>query len=53
LRRKSAHWHVSGMAGVCARMSMSGKRSSMWSDMKSRGMSGKWNAMWHSSPFPK
>ena len=32
---------------------MIGKRSSIWMAMKSRGMSGKWNAMWHSSPPPK
>ncbi len=30
-----------------------GKRSSMRSDMKRRGITGKWNAMWHSSPLPK
>ena len=32
---------------------MIGKRSSIWIAMNSRGMSGKWNAMWHSSPSPK
>ena len=32
---------------------MIGKRSSMWIAMNSRGMSGKWKAMWHSSPSPK
>ena len=32
---------------------MIGKRSSMWIAMNSRGISGKWNAMWHSSPAPK
>ena len=41
------------MAGVCARMSTIGKRSSMRIDMNRRGMSGKWNAMWVSSPWPK
>ncbi len=29
---------------------MIGKRSSMRSAMNIRGISGKWNAMWHSSP---
>ena len=32
---------------------MIGKRSSIWIAMKSRGISGKWKAMWHSSPSPK
>ncbi len=27
-----------------------GKRSSIWMDMNSRGMTGKWKHMWHSSP---
>ena len=31
----------------------SGKRSSMCIAMNSRGITGKWNAMWHSSPSPK
>ena len=32
---------------------MIGNRFSIRTAMNSRGMSGKWNAMWHSSPFPK
>ena len=32
---------------------MIGKRSSIWIAMNRRGISGKWNAMWHSSPSPK
>ena len=32
---------------------MIGKRSSIWIAMNSRGISGKWKAMWHSSPSPK
>ena len=32
---------------------MIGKRSSIRIAMNSRGISGKWNAMWHSSPSPK
>ena len=38
------------MAGVCAQMSVSGKRSSIRTAMNIRGISGKWNAMWHSLP---
>ena len=34
-------------------MSVMGKRSSRASAMYMRGISGKWNAMWHSSPLPK
>jgi hypothetical protein len=34
-------------------MSMIGKRSSIRTAMNIRGMTGKWNAMWHSSPSPK
>ena len=34
-------------------MSTIGVRSSLRSAMYMRGMSGKWNAMWHSSPSPK
>ena len=41
---------VAGMSGVCSRMSMIGKRSSIRSAMNRRGISGKWKAMWHSSP---
>ena len=32
---------------------MIGKRSSIWIAMKSRGIRGKWKAMWHSSASPK
>jgi len=32
---------VAGMGGVCAKISTMGKRSSVWSAMKRRGMSGK------------
>ena len=34
-------------------MSMIGKRSSIWSDMNIRGMSGKWKFMCDSLPLPK
>ena len=34
-------------------MSVIGKRSSRAIAMYMRGISGKWNAMWHSSPSPK
>jgi hypothetical protein len=30
-----------------------GKRSSMRMAMNRRGISGKWKAIWHSSPWPK
>ena len=53
LRRKIAHWHAAGMSGVCRKMSVMGKRSSWASAMYMRGISGKWNAIWHSSPSPK
>ena len=32
---------------------MSGNRSSIRFAMNIRGINGKWNAMWHRSPFPK
>ncbi len=48
LRRNIAHCAMSGMGGVWSRMSRIGKRSSIRIDMNSRGMTGKWNAMWHS-----
>jgi hypothetical protein len=41
------------MAGVWVRMSTIGNRSSIRSAMNIRGMTGKWKAMWHSSPAPK
>ena len=41
------------MSGVWARISTIGVRTSLRSAMKMRGMSGKWNAMWNSSPSPK
>ncbi|CAB4946739.1 unannotated protein [freshwater metagenome] len=47
------HWQFSGMSGVCSRISYIGVASSRRSDMNIRGMTGKWNAMWHSSPSPK
>ena len=34
-------------------MSTTGKRSSIFVAMNIRGISGKWNAMWHSSLSPK
>ena len=39
--------------GVCSRMSTIGVRCSSRSDMNSRGITGKWKFMWHSSPSPK
>jgi hypothetical protein len=45
LRRKIAHWQDSSIGGVCAQMSVSGKRSSIRTAMNIRGMIGKWNAM--------
>ena len=53
LRRKIAHWQLSGISGVCRMMSVIGFRSSWAIAMYMRGISGKWNAMWHSSPSPK
>ncbi|MCY1530191.1 hypothetical protein D9M68_653690 [compost metagenome] len=53
LRRKMAHWQPSGMSGVWAMISTMGCRSSCAMAMYMRGMSGKWYAMWHSSPSPK
>ena len=44
------HWQLSGMAGVCARISVIGYRDSRRTAMNSRGISGKWKAIWHSSP---
>ena len=41
------------MSGVCRRISTIGCRSSWRTAMNIRGMSGKWKAMWHSSPSPK
>jgi hypothetical protein len=41
------------MFGVRSMMSMSGLRSSSRSAMNMRGMIGKWNDMWNSSPSPK
>ena len=41
---------VSSIGGVCAQMSVIGKRSSIRTAMNIRGISGKWNAMWHSLP---
>ena len=38
------------MAGVCAMISEIGYRDSRRTAMKMRGITGKWNAMWHSSP---
>ena len=43
----------SGISGVWRMMSVIGWRSSCASAMYMRGISGKWNAMWHSSPSPK
>ena len=53
LRRNSPHWQESGISGVCSRISTIGVASSRRSAMKSRGITGKWKAMWHSSPSPK
>ncbi len=39
-----------GISGVCARISEIGNRDSRRTAMKIRGINGKWNAMWHSSP---
>ena len=39
-----------GIGGVWARISEIGNRDSRRTAMKMRGISGKWNAMWHSSP---
>ena len=44
------HWQFAGIAGVCAMISEIGKRCSRRTAMKMRGMTGKWNAIWHSSP---
>jgi hypothetical protein len=52
-RRKIAHWQLSGMSGVWLRISVIAWRSSCRTAMNIRGISGKWNAMWHSSPSPK
>ena len=41
------------MSGVRSRISKIGVASSRRSDMNMRGMTGKWKAMWHSSPSPK
>ena len=41
------------MSGVWLRISVMAWRSSCRSAMNMRGISGKWNAMWHSSPSPK
>ena len=41
------------MCGVWRRMSSIGVASSRRSAMNMRGMTGKWKAMWHSSPSPK
>ena len=53
LRRKIAHWQLAGISGVWRMMSVIGKRSSRAIAMYMRGISGKWNDMWHSSPSPK
>ena len=45
------HWQLSGMSGVCAMISEIGKRCSRRTAMNRRGITGKWNAIWHSSPF--
>ncbi len=41
------------MAGVRSTISTIGLRSSSRSAMNMRGISGKWNAMWNSSPWAK
>ncbi|CFM14004.1 Uncharacterised protein [Bordetella pertussis] len=41
------------MDGVWRMMSVTGRRSSCAMAMYMRGIRGKWNAMWHSSPAPK
>ena len=41
------------MGGVCAMISVIGNRCSRRTAMNMRGMTGKWKAMWHSSPSPK
>ncbi len=38
------------MAGVCAMISEIGNRCSRRTAMNSRGITGKWKAIWHSSP---
>ena len=50
LRRKMPHCADDGMSGVESRISEMGNRDSRRTAMKMRGISGKWNAMWHSSP---
>ena len=44
------HWQPDGIGGVWARISEIGNRFSRRTAMKMRGISGKWNAIWHSSP---
>ena len=53
LRRNVAHCPPGGGSGVCSMMSTIGVRCSRRSDMNSRGITGKWKFMWHSSPSPK
>jgi hypothetical protein len=53
LRRNVAHWQLTGISGVCRRMSVMAKRSSWAIAIQIRGISPKWWAMWHSSPSPK
>ncbi len=52
-RRKRHHWQASGIGGVCWNMSVIGRRSPLKTAMYIRGISGKWKAMWNSSPSPK
>ncbi len=47
-RRPTGSRRVSAASAAGCRST--GKRSSMCTAMNSRGISGKWNAMWHSSP---
>jgi hypothetical protein len=47
------HWQSSGMGGVRWMISTMGVRMPWRTAMKIRGISGKWNAMWNSSPSPK
>ncbi|GAA3414784.1 hypothetical protein GCM10018952_36690 [Streptosporangium vulgare] len=44
------HWPLSGSFGVRDMISEIGSRLPCRTPMKMRGMSGKWKAMWHSSP---
>jgi len=51
--QEEPHCAPSGSAGVCSRISTIGSASSRRIAMNMRGITGKWNAMWHSSPSPK